>query len=109
MNVRLNRLCIGGLLALGASLAQAQTSVTLYGTVAVELVHVTGTTTGTLNKLDDSKVTGSRLGFKGAEDLGCTSTRYPGRGNWEQLLISGNGNRCIRMQVIDMFERQKSV
>lgn len=28
-----------------------------------------------------------------AETFGCTVTRYEGRGNWHQLLISGNGNR----------------
>jgi replicative DNA helicase len=28
-----------------------------------------------------------------AEAFGCRVTRYPGRGNWHQLVISGNGNR----------------
>jgi len=27
------------------------------------------------------------------EQFGLTVTRYPGRGNWHQLLLSGNGNR----------------
>jgi replicative DNA helicase len=27
------------------------------------------------------------------EEFGCRVTRYPGRGKWHQLLISGNGNR----------------
>jgi len=28
-----------------------------------------------------------------AEEFGCTVNRHPGRGNWHQLVISGNGNR----------------
>ncbi|MBT9317058.1 replicative DNA helicase [Leptothoe spongobia] len=28
-----------------------------------------------------------------AEEFGCTVNRHPGKGNWHQLVISGNGNR----------------
>lgn len=60
------------LLACGA--AQAQTSVTIYGVTAAEAVRatnvVTGTALGTQYRLDNSQVSTSRLGFRGAEDLG---------------------------------------
>lgn len=74
MNARLNSLCVGSLLAIGASAAHAQTQVTLYGYAAVEMVHATNVaqngSIGTANLLEDSRVTNSRLGFKGSEDLG---------------------------------------
>lgn len=54
--------------------AMAQSTVTLYGATAVEALHITGVNTagriGTLNKLDNSQVTTSRLGVRGSEDLG---------------------------------------
>lgn len=58
----------------GAAGAHAQSSVTVYGIAAEELVHVTGVNAGgkigSVNKLDNSQVTTSRLGFRGVEDLG---------------------------------------
>lgn len=62
------------LAACACGAAQAQSSVTLYGIAAVEAVHVTGVNgNGVIakrNYLDNSQVTSSRIGFKGAEDLG---------------------------------------
>lgn len=56
------------------SLPTGGTSVSLYGIAATELVHVSnfndGTRIGASNRLENSKVTASRLGFIGAEDLG---------------------------------------
>ena len=70
------RLGAAALLAAGAlPAAQAQSSqVTVYGVAAIEAVHATGVAdaggVGTRNRLDNSQVTSSRLGFKGIEDLG---------------------------------------
>ena len=70
-------LCLA--LACAATAAHAQTSsVTLYGLASVEMLHVTGFNAGTLadpvvgstTRLDNSKVTNSRLGLRGEEDLG---------------------------------------
>jgi predicted porin len=71
VNTRLHLICLGALAALGASAAQAQSSVTLYGIVAVEGVYASHVNSGgAVYKLDDSIDTPSRLGFKGTEDLG---------------------------------------
>lgn len=52
-----------------AGAASAQTNVTIYGVVDIGLVRTdNGSTTTT--SLDSGKQSGSRLGFKGAEDLG---------------------------------------
>lgn len=74
MIYKLQRFCAGTLLAAACTLAQAQSQVTVYGIAAVEAVHATGVNTGSgivnQNRLDNSQVTSSRLGFKGLEDLG---------------------------------------
>jgi general bacterial porin, GBP family len=77
MNACLLRLGAAALLVASLPAAQAQSSVTIYGITAMEAVHVTsgvltptGHATTTLNKLDSSQVTSSRLGYRGAEDLG---------------------------------------
>jgi general bacterial porin, GBP family len=74
MKLRHHTLTAAGLLAIAASTAQAQSSITVYGIAAVEAVHATGvntgTATGTQTRLDNSQVTSSRLGFRGTEDLG---------------------------------------
>ncbi len=74
MNHRKNIVVTAGLLALAATSAHAQSSVTLYGITAVEAVRATGVNTGSgigsQYRLDNSQVTSSRLGFKGSEDLG---------------------------------------
>ncbi|MDA8455649.1 porin [Acidovorax sp. GBBC 3334] len=58
-----------------SSLALAQnapgsSSVTMYGLVDIGYTHVTGGTGGTLNSITSGNMEGSRLGFKGDENLG---------------------------------------
>ena len=56
--------------------ASAPSQVTIYGIAAIEAIHVNNVVTagvpgtGTQNKLDNSPVWSSRLGFRGSEDLG---------------------------------------
>lgn len=50
--------------------AQAQSSVTLYGIVSEDLVHASNTPTGSINKLEPGRLNPARIGFKGGEDLG---------------------------------------
>ncbi|MES2264592.1 MAG: porin [Pseudomonadota bacterium] len=59
-------------LALGASagMAAAQSAVTVYGIVDAGLVHESGAAAGATTKLTSGVESGSRLGFKGTEDLG---------------------------------------
>ena len=62
-----------------AGAAQAQSSVTVYGTLdAAVSNNDTGTTTlnGTTTKLMGSRTVSDRLGFKGVEDLGGGKTAY---------------------------------
>lgn len=58
------------LLAAFVSTASAQSSVTVYGIVDVALVRESGAAAGSSNKVTSGVGTGSRLGFKGSEDLG---------------------------------------
>ncbi len=58
-------------LAAVAGTAQAQSSVTIYGIVDMALQHQnTGDPAGSTLGLDSGIQSGSRLGFKGSEDLG---------------------------------------
>nr|WP_229489524.1 porin [Pseudoduganella namucuonensis] len=59
-------------LILGASagMAAAQSAVTVYGVVDVALVREIGAAAGSSTKLTSGVASGSRLGFKGTEDLG---------------------------------------
>ena len=50
--------------------ASAQSSVTLYGKVDVGLVYDSGSTAGKSLRIDSGITGGSRIGFKGVEDLG---------------------------------------
>ena len=50
--------------------ASAQSSVTVYGLVDVALVRESGAATGASTKITSGVGAGSRLGFKGSEDLG---------------------------------------
>ncbi|MFT4242833.1 MAG: porin [Acidovorax sp.] len=72
-------LCAAALLACLSGATQAQqSSVTLYGLASLELLSISGYNGGTLaapavgnaRQLNNSKVTNSRLGFRGTEDLG---------------------------------------
>lgn len=57
--------------ALAAHMAQAQSSVQIYGLLDVGLTHVTNIKgSGTVNQMSSGIMEGSRLGFKGTEELG---------------------------------------
>lgn len=58
------------LLALAAGVAQAQSSLTVYGIADVGVVREYGRFAPSITKLDSGMQSGSRLGFKGSEDLG---------------------------------------
>jgi len=67
--VRAPALAVGAITALCAALpAAAQSSVTLFGVVDTAVQHIRGD--GRLTRLDSGGLNGSRLGFKGQEDLG---------------------------------------
>jgi predicted porin len=53
-----------------AASAQSTSSVTVYGVVDAGLVVEKGSSAGSFNKLSSGVASGSRLGFKGTEDLG---------------------------------------
>ena len=57
-------------LAAATGVAQAQSSVVIYGTVDAGFVSERGGVNGNVNKLDSGIASASRLGFKGTEDLG---------------------------------------
>lgn len=58
------------LLGAFAGTAAAQSSVTVYGAIDLGLVHESGGAGGSVAKLSSGVEAGSRLGFKGTEDLG---------------------------------------
>jgi predicted porin len=58
------------ILALGATAAQAQTNVTIYGIVDAALVGERGGSAGNLAKITSGAASASRIGFKGEEALG---------------------------------------
>lgn len=57
-------------LSVVAGSAAAQSSVTMYGIADVGFVHESGNPAGAINKLTSGVSAGSRLGFRGVEDLG---------------------------------------
>lgn len=57
-------------LGLFATASQAQSSVTIYGVVDTYLAHESNGGPGTVNSLSSGGLNGSRLGFRGSEDLG---------------------------------------
>ena len=57
-------------LAAATGVAQAQSSVVIYGTVDAGFVSERGGKAGTVNKIDSGMASASRIGFKGTEDLG---------------------------------------
>lgn len=50
--------------------AAAQSSVTIYGLIDIGVVHESGGAAGPVNKVTSGMSHGSRIGFKGTEDLG---------------------------------------
>ncbi|WP_050478250.1 porin [Herbaspirillum rhizosphaerae] len=59
-----------GAVGMTAGAAQAQGSVTIYGVVDAGIVRESGGVAGPITKLTSGVESGSRLGFKGVEDLG---------------------------------------
>ena len=57
-------------LAAATGVAQAQSSVVIYGTVDAGFVSERGGVNGNVNKIDSGVASASRIGFKGTEDLG---------------------------------------
>ncbi|WP_422844920.1 porin [Acidovorax sp. M2(2025)] len=73
--MRKTRLLSAAVLGCFSSLGMAQSatgtsSVTMYGIVDVGIQHVTGAPGGSATRLTSGNMQGSRLGFKGNEDLG---------------------------------------
>jgi predicted porin len=66
----MNKLLTLSALALAASSALAQSSVTVYGVVDVGVTQVSGLKGGSIKQLSSGIMDGSRLGFRGNEDLG---------------------------------------
>ena len=56
--------------------AMAQSAVTVYGVADAGLVRESGGTAGTVNAITSGVASGSRLGFKGKEDLGGGRSAY---------------------------------
>lgn len=54
--------------------AMAQSSVTIYGAIGLDVLSAThvynGSSSGSVVKIDDNAIVNSRIGFKGSEDLG---------------------------------------
>lgn len=65
-----------------AERAAAQSSVTIYGLIDAGIVRESGAVTGPLTKQTSGISNGSRLGFKGSEDLGA---------GWSALFLLENG------------------
>jgi predicted porin len=63
-------LCLIAVLAAWGSCAHAQSNVTMYGVLDMGVVNERGSATGPITKLTSGMNSGSRLGFKGTEDLG---------------------------------------
>ena len=75
----MKKLLLALLAVSGFGLAQAQSSVTVYGILDVGYSGIStrnGATKTQINKFDQSSETSSRLGFKGVEDLGSGTTAF---------------------------------
>ena len=69
MKKRTTRLAAAAVLAC-AGAAHAQSSVTLWGIVDLNLQHLQATGTGSVNGMGNGSLSTSQLGFRGVEDLG---------------------------------------
>lgn len=58
------------MLATAGGMAQAQSAVTVYGLIDLGIVHESGGPAGSATKMESGITAGSRIGFKGTEDLG---------------------------------------
>ena len=73
----MNKIMIAvGASILASSAAMAQSSVTVYGVADAALVHESGGPAGSMNALTSGVASGSRIGFKGKEDLGAGRKIY---------------------------------
>lgn len=72
------------ILAAGTGAAHAQTSVTIYGIADAGFVHESGGVAGSVNKISSGVGSASRIGFRGAEDLG---------GGTSVIFLLENGHR----------------
>jgi predicted porin len=63
------KLIVSALLAAASTLASAQSNVSIYGMIDMAVVHESGGIAGSANKVTSGTTGGSRLGFKGSEDL----------------------------------------
>ena len=79
----MKKLLLASILAAAATLAQAQSSVTVYGIIDAGYIgtnmkgtSVSPTTQQNTNTFGDNAETASRLGFKGGEDLGGGTTAF---------------------------------
>jgi predicted porin len=63
-------LCVMAVLAAATNSAFAQSNVTVYGLVDMGIVNERGGAAGSVTKVTSGMSNGSRLGFKGTEDLG---------------------------------------
>ena len=72
-SLRLSTLALAALLSTGAF---AQSSLTVYGAIGLDVIaasrvsNATGTAAKKMLKIDDNAIVNSRIGFKGVEDLG---------------------------------------
>lgn len=64
------KLIVSALLAGASQLASAQSSVTIYGMIDMAVVRESGGVVGPMTRVTSGTTGGSRLGFKGTEDLG---------------------------------------
>jgi replicative DNA helicase len=87
---------IGDRLALASRLPEPENPVHWQAHELILLAHMVGD--GSYVKHQPMRYTtasedNSRVVTEAAEAFGCNVKRYPGRGNWHQLVIRGNGNR----------------
>ncbi|MCA1325091.1 porin [Herbaspirillum sp. alder98] len=68
--LRIKETCVAIAAIAACSAVQAQTNVTIYGILDMGIVHESGGAAGSVNKVTSGIGSGSRLGFKGTEDLG---------------------------------------
>ena len=74
--------CAAAMLAAMSASAVAQSPVTIFGLLDIGLTHETGGARGAVTKVSSGMSNGSRIGFKGEEDLG---------GGWAALFFLESG------------------
>lgn len=99
-------LALAALSAIAGS-AAAQSSVTMYGIADVGIVHESGNPAGSVNKVTSGVSAGSRLGFRGVEDLGSglaalfvleTGINYDTGGNAQLASVANPGGAAFGRQ-----------